>query len=34
MGSLKIAHRGGQGYSTDAQQVADLFKREFGYQPW
>ncbi len=34
MGSLKIAHRGGQGYSTSADEVAAVFKREFGYQPW
>lgn len=34
MGSLKIAHRGGQGYATSAQAVADTFKRAFGYQPW
>lgn len=34
MGSLKIAQRGGQGYASSADEVANVFKREFGYQPW
>lgn len=34
MGSIKIEHRGAQNHRCDAQEIADRFKREFGYSPW
>lgn len=34
MGSLKIAHKGGQNYELDRRDIADKFKKEFGHSPW
>ncbi len=34
MGSLKIAHRGGQQYAPSKVEIADTFKAAFGYSPW
>jgi adenosine kinase len=34
MGSIKIEHRGGQNHTFTPGEIADRFKREFGYSPW
>ena len=34
MGSLKIAHKGGQNYQFDRRDIAKLFETEFGHRPW
>jgi adenosine kinase len=34
MGSIKIEHRGGQNHTFKSGEIADRFKREFGYAAW
>ena len=34
LGSIKIEQRGAQNHTFEPQQIADRFKREFGYSPW
>lgn len=34
MGAIKIAHKGGQNYLTNATNVYKQFEKEFGHAPW
>jgi len=34
MGSIKIAHRGGQNHQPSREEIAERYRKAFGILPW